>query len=73
MNNYVIRVYRRDPANTNGVTGIIENTLTLRQQSFSDLQGLQAALEDFIGTDTFDHAEASQIDMYGYEDAVANG
>ena len=73
MNSYVIRVYRKDPASTNGVAGIIENSITRRQQSFHDLAGLHAAIEDFIGTDTFDHAEASQIDMYGYEEAVANG
>jgi hypothetical protein len=73
MNNYVIRVYRKDTANTNSVTGIIENTMTLQQKSFRDLAGLQAAIEDFIGTDTLDHAGASQIDMYGFEEAVANG
>ena len=47
--------------------------MTLQQKSFRDLAGLQAAIEDFIGTDTFDHAGTAQIDMYGFEEAVANG
>ena len=73
MNNYVIRVYRRNPDNLHEVAGVVENVVTFRQQSFLDMDGLKAILEDFIGTDSFEHADNNQIDMYGYEEAVANG
>jgi uncharacterized protein YbjT (DUF2867 family) len=73
MNNYVIRVYRRNPDNLHEVAGIVENVVTCRQKSFLDMDGLKAALEDFIGTDSFEHTDTTQIDMYGFEEAVANG
>jgi hypothetical protein len=73
MNSYVILVYRRNPHNPHEVTGIVQNTLTSRQKSFVDMDELQSALADFIGTDPLDHADPSQPDMYGYDEAVANG
>jgi hypothetical protein len=73
MNSYVIRIYRRNPHNPHEVTGIVENILTSRQTSFVDMGGLQSALADFIGTDSLDYADPSQTDMYGYDEAVANG
>ena len=73
MNSYVIRIYRRNPHNPHEVTGIVENTLTSRQTSFVDMDGLQSALAGFIGSDPMDHADPSQSDMYGYDEAVANG
>jgi hypothetical protein len=73
MNSYVIRIYRRNPRNPQEVTGIVENTLTSRQTSFVDMDGLQSALADFIGSDPVDHADPSQSDMYGYDEAVVNG
>ena len=73
MNSYVIRIYRRNPHNPHEVTGIVENTLTSRLISFVDMDGLQTALADFIGSDPMDHADPSQSDMYGYDEAVATG
>jgi hypothetical protein len=32
MNNNVIRVYRTDPVNTNGMNGIVGNTMPLQQE-----------------------------------------
>lgn len=73
MNTYLFRVYRKDPASINGIAGVIENTLTRRQTSIRDMNGLQAALEDFIGTDDINHRGDAQTDMYGLGKAVVNG
>jgi hypothetical protein len=72
MNSYVIRIYRRNLHSLHEVTGIVENTLTSRQTSFVGMDGLQSVLADFIGTAPLDHADPSQGDMYGYDEAVAN-
>lgn len=37
------------------------------------MNGLQTALENFIGTDEINHGGDTQIDMYGLGKAVVNG
>lgn len=51
MNNNVIRVYRTDPVNTNGMNGIVGNTMPLQQEvPFRNLTGRRTAIEDITGT-----------------------
>ena len=60
-----------NPNNPHKVAGVAENIATCRRSPNLDMDGLKAALEYFIGTDSFEYADASQIDMYGFKEAVA--
>ena len=51
MQNYVVRVYRRNPDNKNEVAGIIEKVGTQHQNSFLDLSELQESLKNSIKLD----------------------
>jgi hypothetical protein len=68
MQSYIVRVYRRDPDNMNGVAGIVEKVGTTQKNAFRDLTDLQESLEHFIKSDDSEipnYSKAKQIDMYG--------
>ena len=47
MNNYIVRIYRRDPMDPEKVTGMVECVERDERRNFSDFNELRA----FIGTE----------------------
>jgi len=54
MENYIVRIYRRDDSDPDAVMGVVESVEDDRQQTFDSIEQLSSLL---ASTDAYDKAE----------------